>query len=333
MNGVFKKAWNDYSKSSQKKKVLMDQINILSVKKIEDGVVYLQEISPMLLSDYPYKIKKTWKLSNLPGWAIRMISVTGLAFRIEEKLYLVDELTFRSFNDMFGWTRSSSEPSVWRDFHLAQLFKERDYAFILYTLKDKYRIVSAIHKTALDAISCDLYQVAEHFTKEGAEIVDFYYNDVRFQVELSLPHEKYGWKQVLVIRDSCIGRESLTFISAWRKKDALIYTGVLRQKHRSEASLEELIPEINKLLLECYKKIEIAPLADITPKEVIQEATSLVGIKRKNVLSCYLGKFLPVKDTESTLIAVGSFNNIGNDIQEISYRKGLGNLLGGVINA
>ena len=86
MNGVFKKAWDDYNKSSQKKKVLMDQINILSVKKIEDGIVYLHEISPMLLSDYPYKVKKTWKLSNLPGWAIRMISVTGLAFRIEEKL-------------------------------------------------------------------------------------------------------------------------------------------------------------------------------------------------------------------------------------------------------
>ena len=62
MNGVFKKAWDDYNKSSQKKKVLMDQINILSVKKIEDGIVYLHEISPMLLSDYPYKVKKNMEV-------------------------------------------------------------------------------------------------------------------------------------------------------------------------------------------------------------------------------------------------------------------------------
>lgn len=131
----FKTAWDDYNKSSYKKKVLMDQVSILSVKKINDGVVYLYEISPMLLRGYPYEEEKTWKLSDLPGWAIRMLSITGFAFRIEKKLYLVDELTFRSLNDLFGWTRNASEPSIWRDFHLAQLFKERDYAYLLYTKK------------------------------------------------------------------------------------------------------------------------------------------------------------------------------------------------------
>ena len=51
----FKTAWDDYNKSSYKKKVLMDQVSILSVKKINDGVVYLYEISPMLLRGYPYE--------------------------------------------------------------------------------------------------------------------------------------------------------------------------------------------------------------------------------------------------------------------------------------
>lgn len=329
MNEGLKTAWDDYNKSSHKKKVLMDQINILSVRRIEDGVVYLHEISPMLLGGYPYKEENVWKrkMSNLPGWAIRMLSVTGLAFRIEKKLYLVDEMTFRSFNDMFGWTRNASEPSIWRDFHLAQLFKERDYAYVLYTMKDNYRVVSAIHKTALDAISGDLYQAAEHYIKDGAEIVDFFYNDIRFQVELALPREKYGWKQTLVIRDSCIGRESLTFINAWRKKDALIYTGVLKQKHRSETSLEELIPGINDLINSCYKKMEVTKM---TPREVFQEASSSIGMKKKNALSCYMGQYFPMEDAESALIAVGSFKGIGNDTQEIAYRKGLGNLLGGV---
>ena len=87
----FKTAWDDYNKSSYKKKVLMDQVSILSVKEINDGVVYLYEISPMLLRGYPYEEEKTWKLSNLPGWAIRMLSITGFAFRIEKKLYLVDD--------------------------------------------------------------------------------------------------------------------------------------------------------------------------------------------------------------------------------------------------
>ena len=33
----FKTAWDDYNKSSYKKKVLMDQVSILSVKEINDG--------------------------------------------------------------------------------------------------------------------------------------------------------------------------------------------------------------------------------------------------------------------------------------------------------
>lgn len=326
----FKTAWDDYNKSSYKKKVLMDQVSILSVKKINDGVVYLYEISPMLLRGYPYEEEKTWKLSNLPGWAIRMLSITGFAFRIEKKLYLVDELTFRSLNDLFGWTRNASEPSIWRDFHLAQLFKERDYAYLLYTKKDKYRVVSAIHKTALDKISGDLYQVAEHYLEEGAEVVDFFYNDIRFQVEIALPREKNGWKQELVIRDSCVGRESLTFINAWRKEDALIYTGVLKQKHRSETSLEELIPDINELINSCYKKMEVTGLS---PKEILQEASSYVGIRKKNALSCFMGQFFPMNDPERALVAVASFKGVGNETQEITYRKGLGNFLGGVVNA
>ena len=161
----FKTAWDDYNKSSYKKKVLMDQVSILSVKKINDGVVYLYEISPMLLRGYPYEEEKTWKLSDLPGWAIRMLSITGFAFRIEKKLYLVDELTFRSLNDLFGWTRNASEPSIWRDFHLAQLFKERDYAYLLYTKKDKYRVVSAIHKTGQGIFFPDAY-IGRRFLKD-----------------------------------------------------------------------------------------------------------------------------------------------------------------------
>lgn len=284
----------------------------------------------MLLRGYPYEEEKTWKLSDLPGWAIRMLSITGFAFRIEKKLYLVDELTFRSLNDLFGWTRNASEPSIWRDFHLAQLFKERDYAYLLYTKKDKYRVVSAIHKTALDKISGDLYQVAEHYLEEGAEVVDFFYNDIRFQVEIALPREKNGWKQELVIRDSCVGRESLTFINAWRKEDALIYTGVLKQKHRSETSLEELIPDINELINSCYKKMEVTGLS---PKEILQEASSYVGIRKKNALSCFMGQFFPMDDPERALVAVASFKGVGNETQEITYRKGLGNFLGGVVNA
>lgn len=331
MNEDFRKAWDDYSKSSHKKKVLMDQVNILSVRKIEDGVVYLDEISPMYLSSYPYRIRKTWKKSTLPGWAIRMLSITGFAFRIEDRFYLVDELTFRSINDMFGWTRNASEPSIWRDLHLAQLFKERDYAYILFTVKDRIRVVSAIHKTALDAIEGDLFQVAERYMKErAAEVADFHYSDTRFQVELSLPEEKYGWTQELIIRDSCIGRESLTFINAWKKEGALIYTGVLKQKHRSEASLEEIIPQVDKLLSDCYKKMEVS---DKTPKEVLTEAASMVGIKKKAALSCYMGRFFPMESTEKALIAIGNFENIGNDMQEITFRKGLGSLLGGVLNA
>lgn len=326
----FKTAWEDYNKSSYKKKVLLDQVNILSVRKIEDGVVYFHEISPMMLKGYPYKEEMPCKVSTLPGWAIRMLSVTGLAFRIEKRLYLLDELTFRSFNDMFGWTRSSSEPSIWRDFHLAQLFKERDYAYLLYTKKDKYRVVSAIHKTALDKISGDMYQVAEHYIEEGAEIANFFYNDIRFQVEIALPREKHGWKQTLVIRDSCVGRESLTFINAWRKEEALVYTGILKQKHRSEVSLEELLPGINVMLSECYKKMEVT---DRSPKEILQEASSFVGIRKKTALSCYMGQFFPMEDSEKAIIAVAGFKNIGNEMQEITYRKGLGNLLGGVVNA
>lgn len=197
-------------------------------------------------------------------------------------------------------------------------------------MKDKYKVVSAIHKTALDAISGDLYQVAEHYLEEGAEVVDFFYNDIRFQVEIALLREKNGWKQELVIRDSCVGRESLTFINAWRKEDALIYTGVLKQKHRSETSLEELVPGINELINSCYKKMEVTGLS---PKEILQEASSYVGIRKKNALSCFMGQFFPMDDPERALVAVASFKGVGNETQEITYRKGLGNFLGGVINA
>ena len=49
----FKTAWDDYNKSSYKKKVLMDQVSILSVKKINDGVVYLYEICLVYTSPSP----------------------------------------------------------------------------------------------------------------------------------------------------------------------------------------------------------------------------------------------------------------------------------------
>lgn len=46
-----------------------------------------------------------------------------------------------------------------------------------------------------------------------------------------------------------------------------------------------------------------------------------------------MGQFFPMEDSEKAIIAVASFKNIGNEMQEITYRKGLGNLLGGVVNA
>ena len=88
---------------------------------------------------------------------------------------------------------------------LAQLFKERDYAYILYTMKDKYKVVSAIHKTALDAISGDLYQVAEHYLEEGAEVADFFITISVFRWRLPFQEKKMdgnrNWLSVIPVWD------------------------------------------------------------------------------------------------------------------------------------
>lgn len=38
-----------------------------------------------------------------------------------------------------------------------------------------------------------------------------------------------------------------------------------------------------------------------------------------------MGQFFPMDDPERALVAVASFKGVGNETQEITYRKGLGN--------
>lgn len=319
----FEESWKQYLASSQKEEVLLDQLIILSLVDIRDGNAVFRKIEPLKINPYHPCLGRLMRISNLPSWALNSVNKVGLAFMYGEplKLLIPDEMVLRSFTDIFGITRTGAVPSIWRDLHLAQIFKEVGVAYLSVRKKEGKNVLIAIHRSKLDAINASLMDITkELYKKLHAVLINWDRTDIRFQIELMLPKQKFGWNLSLVIRDSDIGRESLSVYTAWRKDESIIYSDSLKKKHRTKAELDEIVKDIYKLV---DKTLSETTMPKANANDVIKASKSVLGKDKIKNLKIYLTSLLPATP-EELLFGAAKFGNQLYDEQQILYRLSLG---------
>ena len=321
----FEESWDLYQHSTQKEEILLDQLIILSLVDIRDGNAIFRKIDPLKIT--PYQTGKLTRISNLPSWALNSINKVGLAFVYGEplKLLIPDEMVLRSFTDIFGITRAGAIPSIWRDLHLAQIFKEVGVAYLSVRKKERMNVLIAIHRSKLDAINASLMDITKALCKKlHAVLTNWDRTDMRFQVELMLPKQKFGWNLSLIIRDSDIRRESLSIYTAWRKDESVIYIDSLKKKHRTKAELDEIVKDIKNLVNETLSKTTIP---HVNANDVIKASKAVLGKgkdKLKN-LKLYLTSLLSTATSSEELIfGAAKFGSQLYDEQQILYWLSLG---------
>lgn len=272
-----KKEWEEYQKNqNQKMELPLDQVKILSWVDSKGDTAIFREIDPLCMDIDAMKYPKT-KLSGLTPAQLELISVSGIALYTEKKVFLVDKLLFRSFVDLFGFTRLVSNPSIWRDLFLADLFHEQgESVTATYRWCDNRRVIMAFHKRDLQAVGINIYSLAtEVIRKFNAELIGCVSHKTKFQVELALHEHKDSWRKTLVLRDDCIGRESLTVVLAYRHGESLVYMKEIKKSHRIKVDMENILDEIEKMISESSFSAE-----NVSYNRMMTAAKSVLGKKK-----------------------------------------------------
>lgn len=317
-----KEAWLNYNHSSLKEKVLLDQIVLLSLADIEYSTATLRIIDPCRMRWPPEK--RVTKIQNLPQEALNILRKTGFAFFYNKRIFLTDDLFSKTLNDIFGLSGAALEPSWPRDLHIAGIMQTLGEAYVTYYRREGYNVISSTNTSSLDKIETNLFDLAESFIEEGAELYGWNSHKSDFEIELSFPVKMDGWDLHLVMKDSCIGRTSMTFYSAWRKDSAVVYVDTIRKRHRTQAVKEDIMNEIRDRL----KKAENTGFPDtLTYPGTVKKIASIIGKSRAADLFSTIGSKTD-KNGEVVLRTIAGYPYVGmNDQKTAELRLTLGELM------
>lgn len=282
-----KEEWECYQQCQKKLELELDQVKILSWLDSIDSTAFFRVINPITMKNMEYP---RVKVSNLSPAQLELIKDSGIALHYEKKILLVDKLLFKSFVDLFGLTKATARPSFWRDLHLADMFNEYGGSVIAsYGWCDNRRTIMAFHSRDLQTMGITAYSLAlgvmERF---GADLINCFHSKTKFQVELDLhASEEDSWKKTIIIRDDCIGRESLTVLVAYRKSDALVYLNELKKSHRSKVTVDSVLDDIQELLTECSFTV-----AKVTYSKVLTAVKPIIGKRRMSDFHVLISKHL-----------------------------------------
>ena len=235
MNEKFLQAWKEFNKI-EKEDVELGLYRVLSLRilKMES------HISRSLIRKIkiPMHIKKVQK-KGLPGWALSYLLQTGLALLSEDNtFYVVSPLFQTTFIDVFGLSGKAIEPSIWRDLLLAQLFADVGFVYPTIRKRDGISCILSFHFSELNSIETNIYEIVMAL---GGNVIECKYDEISFQCAVKFEqYHKHGWNLALICRDSAIGRESMTFFSAWERDGAYIYMDMLKKRHRTHATKESI---------------------------------------------------------------------------------------------
>ena len=334
--------WKNYQEFQNKIDMELDLVNVLSYTdtNADTQTAYFKKINPLCLKKLDFPIVK---ITHLNSSQLELIRETGIVlyYEYEKKIFLVDKLLFQSFIDLFGMTKATAKQSFWRDLHLADLFNEYGGSVTAtYRMCDGYRTIMAFHSRDLQTLESkgiNVCTLAHRIMQDkDAEIKSCAYTKTKFSVELDLHDVVDSWKKTLIIRDDCVGRESLTVYIAYRKEDAVVFVDELKKSHRVKTNFENVISEIYKLIEE-----STFSTSNINYKTIVKAVHSLVGKRRMADFNMTIAKKLEesdcvISDPENTnkkiispgglLEIVASVNSSQYGNQENEFRRSLGRL-------
>lgn len=321
----FRKEFARHAELSSKEEICLDQMKILSLRYIENGDAVFRLFCPEKL-ELPIKIKN-FRLKGQESWALEKIEQTGIAFIYEDEILLADKEIYKSFADLFGMSLKSCQPSFWRDLHLADIMRTEGFACGTVHVRDGRKVLCALHRSELNSIEANLMEFMDGIMdRYGANFVGWDCSPTTFEVYLSIPGESHkGWEKGLVIRDSEVGRESLTVYSAWHKMDTYIYMDCVRFRHRTAIGLDEMLDKIEKLL----KEAEIYIPEAISKEDIIKAMNGVLTLKKMRAFK----EFLEVIDFTSgpdLLERIGCFTHPQlSNMDQTGLRLALGTLIRG----
>lgn len=336
MNERIKKDAEAFISRIEKKEMILDQIHILSPVSEDNEFLRVLDIYPMTLV-FPY-IPKNIKKMRISSAMKRLVEKTGMIFLYEETVYFLDPAIFRSFWDLFGFSKEAiigfadmdgigtdlANQSGWRNLYFAQLFKNAENPVAYATVEQcgKYNIIHALHRSTLD-LGVKAWDIADALEKEGAVTTKWEFTTRKVEIHVSMPLEISGWRQALVIRDSEIGAESLTFYAAWKKgDDDLLYMDLFRCRHRSKTNMEQILGDIHGLL----KKSSTMPMPPIRLEDVAGKMKKTLGKKLFQKFTFYMSQISPIEDDILTRAAKFA-GKIKLDDDQVCYRLALGELV------
>lgn len=320
MDEKFLQAWKEFNKI-EKEDVELGLYRVLSLRDIEDGIAYFTVIDPVKLK-FPCTLKKYSK-KGLPGWALSYLLQTGLALLSEDNIfYVVSPLFQTTFIDMFGLSGKAIEPSIWRDLLLAQLFADVGFAYPTIRKRDGISCILSFHFSELNSIETNIYEIVMAL---GGNVIECKYDEISFQCAIKFEqYHKHGWNLALVCRDSAIGRESMTFFSAWERDGAYIYMDMLKKRHRTHATKESILSEVQELL---DKTFHMPVDGKINEEKILKKTSKLLGKERSKRFRLYIAERMPFHSPEDLLSACAAFTDSMNRELEQNFRLCLGELM------
>lgn len=319
MDKKFLQAWDAFTRI-EKEDVELGLYRILSLRDIEDGVAVFTIINPIGLK-FPCTVKR-YRKKGLPGWALDYILQTGLALLSEDdKFYVVSPLFRTTLIDMFGLSGKAIEPSIWRDFLLARLFADIGFAYPTIRERDGISCILSFNFSELNSIETNLYEIVSELQ---GEVVECKYDEVSFQCAVKFKQQKHGWNLALICRDSAIGRESMTFFSAWEHDGVYIYMDMIKKRHRTHATKEEILSEIHELLDKTY---HISIDGKISEEKVFKKTAKLLGKERAKRFRLYVAEKMPFRSPGELLATCAAFTDTMNRELEQNFRLCLGELM------
>lgn len=307
-----KKEWENWEGFRKSNEIALDEIEILSLKEITGGVPSFYRIPTGKLT-YPLEFKSGYK-KGLPTWALSYIDKTGLAFMIGGKFHVAGMELIASISDLFGFSRSAIEKSMARDIHFAECFRNEGFAFPVITERDGIPILGAFLKSDGDKKS--MYDFLERFQEKHpeAKLIDVQPKSDSFQCTFELETVKDGWQEVLVARDSTLGRESMTFFPAWKKDDVYIYSDAVRRRHKGNIKVNDALHEVEQKIEK--SRDEFVPISD--PNKILNGTKRNLGknrtIRLKNILAT----------ADDVLLQAAAFADTMSDAVLQNYRLDLG---------
>lgn len=333
--------WKKYQDFQRKIEMELDLVNVLSWidTNADTQTAYFKKIDPLCLKKLDFPIVK---ITHLSSSQLELIRENGIALYYQKRFYLVDKLLFQSFIDLFGMTKATAKQSFWRDLHLADMFNEYGGPVTAtYRMCEGSRTIMAFHSRDLQTLESkgiNVCTLAHRIMQDkDAEIKGCFYTKTKFSVELDLHDVVDSWKKTLIIRDDCVGRESLTVYIAYRKEDAVVFVDELKKSHRVKTTFENVIYEIYKLIEE-----STFSTSNINYKSIMSAVHSLVGKRRMADFNMVIAKKLQeigcvidpdpentnkrIISPEGLLEIVASVNSSQYGNQENEFRRRLGRL-------